>query len=250
MTLFVGTSGWAYPQWKPDFYPPGVPRARWLSHYASRLSACELNATFYKVQERSVIEGWAGKVPEGFRFAVKAHRALTYGRSIAPDDRRAHLLDEFLEQTAALGSRRGPILFQVPAHRKIDTAALRELLQALPPDADHAFEFRDDSWKENDVVELIEASGGTICLSNVDAEPPDSLPGGAIGYVRLRAERYPPRQRAGWRNLLQSEAEARDVYVFTKHEEGPATDPFGGVGMAAWLQRYARTRSEAAGQEP
>ncbi|CAN0490284.1 unnamed protein product, partial [Phaeothamnion confervicola] len=81
-SLHVGTSGWAYREWKPAFYPEGLAQDRFLGHYGSVLSACEINATFYRLQSESSVERWAGAVPPDFRFAVKAHRRLTHTASL------------------------------------------------------------------------------------------------------------------------------------------------------------------------
>jgi uncharacterized protein YecE (DUF72 family) len=246
--LHVGTSGWSYAEWKPDFYPPDVPRKDFLAYYGTRLSACEINATFYRDQERNVVERWAKAVPNAFRFAMKAHRTLTYGLSIAPDDARRDRLTTFLEQVSWLGAKRGPILFQLPPYRKLDLPALRALLARLPDGALPAFEFRDPSWDQHEVVATIADAGGTICYSDVGAAVPDGLPAGPCAYVRLRAERYPRDKRAAWRKLLEREAAGRDVYVFTKHEGVAVEDSSGGVGLALWLERYARAQPIRAGE--
>lgn len=240
MTLFVGTSGWAYPEWKPEFYPKDVPQRRFLEHYSSQLSACEINATFYKEHEREVVERWAQEVPPHFRFAIKTHRALTHGKAIDLDGPRGERLRTFLHSIQPLAERLGPLLIQLPAYRKLDLDGLRTVVDALPSGQRFAFEFRDDSWNDPAVIDTITARGGTVCLSDKGGEVPLELPRGDFAYVRLRAERYPRNKRAAWRKLLERESGARDVYAFTKHEGVPAGDPFGGVGLAQWLERYAR----------
>lgn len=238
--LFVGTSGWAYPEWKPGFYPAEVKRSAFLSHYASRLSACEINNTFYKLVDDHVIKGWASDVPDGFQFAVKAHRALTHGKSIAPVDARGDLLRDYLARVNGFGTKLGPVLFQLPPYRKLDLPALESLLAALPRVLTFAFEFRDPSWDIPEVAESIAEAGGTVCVGDVLGNAPDALPPGRIAYVRMRANKYATRRRSAWRKLLEKEASERDVYVFSKHEGVPAGDPFAGVGLAVWLERYAR----------
>jgi uncharacterized protein YecE (DUF72 family) len=251
MTLYVGTSGWAYPEWKPEFYPKDVSRARFLEYYGTRLSACEINATFYKSHEADVFKRWADSVPSHFLFAIKAHRALTHGKTIAVDDVRRERLGDFVDTISSFGERRGPVLFQLPAYRKMDVAALESLLEALPRDLRVAFEFRDASWATDEVTDTIVDRGGTICFADTTGRPPAELPPGPFAYVRMRGPRYAPRRRALWRKLLERESMTRDVFVFTKHEGIEAGDPFGGVGLATWFERYARqparlaTRSES-----
>jgi uncharacterized protein YecE (DUF72 family) len=235
MTLYVGTSGWAYKEWKPDFYPQDLPQARFLEHYGSVLRACEINATFYRLQEPGTFARWAAQTPESFRFATKAHRRLTHGKSIAPDSEGRSFLQTFLQSVGTLGPRLGVVLFQFPPFRARDDDALEGLLKSLPAGTSYAFEFRHESWSAPEIAAHIAAAGGTVCLSETTGAAPETLPDGPIAYVRLRAERYSPEARAAWLELLEHEAEERNVFAFTKHEGIPAGDPFGGVGLAEWL---------------
>jgi uncharacterized protein YecE (DUF72 family) len=239
MALFAGTSGWAYKEWKGGFYAAGLPQTRFLEHYSHVLDACEINATFYRLQSAETFARWTQLTPERFRFAVKAHRRLTHGKSIAPDpDRGFH--EAFLGSLSALGNRLACVLFQFPPYRKRDDQGLDELLESLPPELGRAFEFRDVSWLSEDVVQRIAAAGATVCFSDTTGPPPEELPPGPIAYVRLRSSRYDEDQRAGWLSLLRREAERRDVYAFAKHEGVPAGDPYAGVGLAEWLVAHSK----------
>jgi uncharacterized protein YecE (DUF72 family) len=234
MTLFIGTSGWAYKEWKPDFYPEDLPQKRFLEHYSGELSACEINATFYRLQSEDTFRRWAAGTPDEFRFSIKAHRGLTHSKTISPADKEG-LLTRFLESVATLGERLGVVLLQFPPYRRRDDEGLRALMDALPSDRAYAFEFRHESWDDAEVRGAIAERGGTICLSETKGEVPDELPAGPHAYVRLRAERYSDEGRDGWRALLEKEASTRDVYAFAKHEGIPAGDPYGGIGLAQWL---------------
>lgn len=236
MAVYLGTSGFAYREWQPDFYPAGLPQSRFLEHYASALTACEVNATFYRLQAPATIAKWAAAVPDGFRFAAKAHRGLTHGRAWPPgaDDEGA-FLQRFLDSLSPFGDRLGAVLFQFPPYRRRDDAGLSAFLDSLPPDTRSALEFRHASWDDPEVAARVAAAGGTICLAETAGGVPDALPPGPRAYVRLRAERYSPDARDGWRELLLRESAARDVFAFAKHEGVPAGDPLTGVGLAAWL---------------
>lgn len=239
MALFVGTSGWSYPEWKPGFYPQDIPRSRWLEHYSNVLSACEINATFYRIQKPHTFEKWAGGTRAEFRFAIKAHRGLTHSKSIAPDENRRGLLQAFLLSVDNLGEHLGTILFQFPPYRRRSDEELSALIDALPSPRPYAFEFRHESWDCDEVREEIAGRGGTVCVSETKGEVPQHLPVGPIAYVRMRHDRYSQKAREGWRELLHSEARDRDVYAFAKHEGIPTGDDFGGVGMARWLVEHA-----------
>jgi uncharacterized protein YecE (DUF72 family) len=238
MTLYIGTSGFAYKEWKPNFYPEDLPQSKFLSFYSRSLGACEINATFYRLQKPDTFDRWAHDVPESFRFAAKVHRRLTHTRTIAPDENARSFLTAYLSALAGLGDKLGPILFQFPPYRKRDDDALGKLLEALPQGPQVAFEFRDDSWYASDVTERI-AARGALCIADTTGDPPQELPPGPIGYIRLRAERYTDAQRDRWLDLLSKEATTRDVFAFTKHEGTPADDPYAGLGLARWL--FAQT---------
>jgi uncharacterized protein YecE (DUF72 family) len=237
MSLHVGTSGWAYPEWKPAFYPEGLAKDRFLSHYSSVLSACEINATHYRLQSEDAVARWAAATPEGFRFAAKAHRRLTHVRALPPAEGGDAFLARFLESLTPLGARLGAVLLQLPPTRSRDDAALAGLLACLPPGLPAALEFRHESWLAPEVEERVAAAGATVCISETAGAVLPRLPEGPLGYVRLRADRYSSRARDGWRDLLEREAADRPVYAFAKHEGIEAGDPFGGVGLAEWLVR-------------
>ena len=237
MSLHVGTAGWAYREWKPAFSPEGVPQDQFLAHYASVLSACEINATFYRLQSATTVERWAAATPPGFRFAVKAHRRLTHTPTLPPAEGGAEFLERFLDSLTGLGERLGAVLLQFPPTRTRDDGVLDALLACLPRGMPVALEFRHDSWRDTDVEDRVAAHGGTVCLSDRDGAVPKRLPPGPLAYVRLRGEHYSPDARDAWWRLLDAEAAERPVYAFAKHEGVPAGDPFAGVGLAQWLVR-------------
>ena len=205
MAAHIGTSGWAYTEWKPDFYPDDLPQRRFLEHYGSVLGACEINATFYRLQSETAVERWAAETPDDFRFAAKVHRGLTHSRELANTDSWFALLEDFLESVAPLGEGLGILLFQFPESRKRDDDALARVLDALPAGVPSGFEFRHESWSDSAVVQRIATRNATVCLADTSGEVPDRLPDGPTAYVRLRADRYTEAQRDGWRELLERE---------------------------------------------
>jgi uncharacterized protein YecE (DUF72 family) len=246
MVLFIGTSGWAYKEWKPAFYPADLPQKSFLEHYGTRLTACEINATFYRTQAEATLDKWSSTTPEAFRFSLKAHRGLSYAKTLAPDERRTTFLREFVDGVSRLGPKLGAILFQAHPRRKRADEDLQGLLDALPDHAPpFAFDLGDDSWDSDEVRTLIGEEGNTVCLSERDGKVPETLPPGPIAYVRMRAPDYSPAARRGWLELLQHEAQSRDVFVFSKHEGTAADDPAGGVGLSVWLREAAIEGSDA-----
>jgi uncharacterized protein YecE (DUF72 family) len=232
LALFIGTSGWDYKEWKGAFYPSDLPESRFLEHYGRELTACEVNVTFYHLQSEPTLVKWGASVPEGFRFAVKAHRRLSHRKRIAPPD---DFLERFLASLAPLRERLACILLQYPPYTERDDHALGRLLAALPAHPPFAFEFRHPSWAGAEVEHVLAEHNGTVCLSETEGAVPERLPPGRFAYVRLRASSYEEAARGAWLELLREEARTRDVYAFAKHKDVPAGDPFTGVGLAQWL---------------
>lgn len=251
--MHVGTSGWAYKEWKPDFYPADLPQKRFLEHYGSVLSGCEINATHYRLQSEEAVERWAEATPPGFRFAAKAHRRLTHTRALPPEGGGEEFLERFLHSLTPLAARLGAVLFQFPPTRERDDAVLEALLNCLPRGLPFAMEFRSASWDEPAIAGRIAEAGGTVCIGETQGHVPDTLPPGPLAYVRLRADRYSPEAREGWRELLEREGAERPVFAFAKHKDIPAGDPYGGIGLAEWLAEQhpsAERRSTPLGEPP
>jgi uncharacterized protein YecE (DUF72 family) len=235
VALYVGTSGWSYPEWRGSFYPAELPQSRFLSFYGEALTACEVNATFYRTQPRPALERWAASVPPSFRFTVKAHRRLTYRRKLAPDPEVNGFVREFTESLEPLGDKLGCVLLQVPEFIERDDAALANLLDLLPTDMPFACELQHESWQATEVAAVLAERGGTTCLREEEGAAPDALPPGPLAYVRLKGSEYGDDARDRLRELFEREAAERDVYVFARHKDVPPDDPHTGVGLAQWL---------------
>jgi uncharacterized protein YecE (DUF72 family) len=216
MRLFVGTSGFSYKEWKGSFYPEDLPAADMLRYYAERLSAVEINNTFYRMPKAPMLSQWGEQVPAGFVFVLKASQRITHQKRLKD---AAEEVVYFFRQAAALGDRLGPVLFQLPPNLKKDLPRLSDFLAVLPAEARAAFEFRHVSWFEDDVFAALAARGAALCLAEDEdlATPIQATTG--WGYARLRRQDYGPedlRQRAeSYRKQAWSE-----LFVFFKHEEG------------------------------
>jgi uncharacterized protein YecE (DUF72 family) len=220
-SLYAGTSGFAYPAWKPDFYPPKLPQKDFLKHYATHLNAVEINYTFRQLPSASTLENWMKATPEGFVFALKAHMRITHLLRL----KEAEFTQVFFRAIDPLRVTRrlGPVLFQLPPNFKAEVPTLAAFLDALPKDIRCAFEFRNASWLSDEVYKLLEKHGVALCLAESERfEVPEVLTAGFV-YVRLRKTDYSVEDRAEIaeraHRLLDS---GRDVYAFFKHEETPA----------------------------
>ena len=196
--LHVGTSGWSYPTWRPDFYPAGTKPADFLRFYAERLSSVELNASAYQLPSEEHFRTWAEQVPPDFRFAVRMPRQITHGSRIG-------LVGTFCERVRVLGERLGPLL--VVLDRKRDDGFLMLLRDSLDPELEVAFDFRHDSWADADVPVRVNA---------LEAEAP-------FRYLRLREPPYDEAVLAGWAQRLRPLLdEGVRVYCYFKHEDEPS----------------------------
>jgi uncharacterized protein YecE (DUF72 family) len=220
-TLFAGTSGFAYPTWKPDFYPAKLPQKKFLSHYATRLNAVEINYTFRHLPSAKTLENWVAATPDGFVFACKAHQRITHILRL----KESEFIPAFFRAIDPLRSARrlGPVLFQLPPNFKCDPALLADFLEKLPEDVRCAFEFRNQTWLCDEVYRLLEKHGVALCLAESEKfEVPKVITAGFV-YTRLRKDDYSPEERAQIAADVQKLlADGRDVNVFFKHEDTPA----------------------------
>ena len=220
-SLFTGTSGFAYPAWKPDFYPARLSQKNFLSHYATRLNAVEINYTFRHLPSTATLENWVAATPAGFVFACKAHQRLTHILRL----KESEFLQAFFRAIDPLRSARrlGPVLFQLPPNFKCDAALLASFLEKLPQDVRCAFEFRNQTWLCDEVYRLLEKHGVALCLAESETfEVPKVITAGFV-YTRLRKDDYSQEDRAQVAANVQTLlAGGRDVHVFFKHEDTPA----------------------------
>jgi uncharacterized protein YecE (DUF72 family) len=192
-----------------------------LGYYAGRLDAVEINNTFYRMPTRKLLDGWAGQVPEDFRFALKASRKITHQKKLAGcADEVAYLA----ETSAALGERLGPTLVQLPPYLKLDLELLRGFLACAPPGFPVAVEFRSSSWFDDEVYAALREFGAALVVSDMDEKPePPVVATAPHGYARLRRVDYDDDALARWAGRF-AEAGWDEAYVFFKHED-EATGP-------------------------
>ncbi len=216
MTLYTGTSGYSYKEWKGPFYPEKLPAKRMLAFYATQFQSVEINATFSKVPERSVVEAWAAGVPADFRFALKAPQRITHFQRLKGT---AETLASFLEIAKTLKKRLGPILFQLPPNFKKDAPRLREFLALLPARMRFAFEFRHMSWFDDETFALLKKRRVALCIA--EAEGDLKVPFAATadwGYLRLRLPDYSPTALKAWAKRMK-ELQWNDAFAFFKHDD-------------------------------
>jgi len=218
MELHVGTSGYSYKEWKGVFYPDDLSAADMLRFYGSRLSAVEINNTFYRLPTPSVLEAWCEQVPDTFRFSIKASRKITHFKRLKPEaaDEARYLVDT----VRTMGSRLGALLFQLPPNLKADVDRLSAFLDLLPPDVPAAFEFRHDSWRDGSIREALRGRGAAlVCADTEDSDDDEPIvPTATWGYLRLRRPTYSDAELGRWAEAIRAQGWER-AFVFFKHED-------------------------------
>jgi uncharacterized protein YecE (DUF72 family) len=219
--LFIGTSGWAYPTWKPDFYPAKLAQKKFLSHYATQLNTVEVNFTFRQLVKETTIQNWIEQTPASFRFGVKAHQVITHIKRLkATED----FVPRFLATIAPLASagKLGPVLFQLPPNLKADLPLLKDFLALLPRTLPAAFEFRNDSWFADSTWEVLKSHGAALCVAETEERTTPDVATAPFVYYRFRKPTYTAEERREMvARIGEHLAAGRDAFAYFKHEETP-----------------------------
>lgn len=218
--LYVGTSGWAYPAWKPDFYSADVKQKDFLRYYSSQLNTTEVNYTFRHIVSEKALQQWIADTPSDFRFVLKAHNAITHIRRLKNVE---GILERFCTSLQPLSEsgKMGPVFFQLAPNFKADHGLFREFLETLPPGLRHAWEFRHSSWFTDETYQLLAGHNGSLCIAESEKmETPNQLIGNFVCY-RFRKPEYTTKQIEKIAEQLAETAQTREVYAFFKHEENP-----------------------------
>lgn len=219
--LFCGTSGFAYPSWKPAFYPAKLPSAKFLDYYATRLNAVEANYTFRRIASPSTFEKWIAATPDGFLFLPKAHMKITHSLKLKDAEEFTRYFLQSLEPLRSAG-RLGPILFQLAPAFQCDIEALQSFLRVFPNSYRAAFEFRHPSWFQEATYEVLRSANAGLCLAeNEKLETPEIITADFV-YLRLRKPDYSKQELEDLRRRVRTYREGdRSIYAIFKHEETP-----------------------------
>ena len=216
MNLYVGTSGYSYKEWKGPFYPKDLPDKQMLRYYGERFRSVEINNTFYRMPTASLLEGWAKEVPEDFKFVLKASQKITHFQRLK-DVRDS--VEYLLNVATTLKKRLGPLLFQLPPNLQKDVPRLRDFLMLLPPGSRAAFEFRHQSWFDDEVFGVLREFQSVLCIA--EAENDLEIPFVSTadwGYLRLRRPDYGDAELKAWVDRVRQPG-WKDTFIFFKHED-------------------------------
>jgi uncharacterized protein YecE (DUF72 family) len=216
MNLLVGTSGYSYKEWKGSFYPEKIPAKEMLRYYAERLSTVEINATFYRMPQKSMLENWKEQVPPTFRFSLKAPQRVTHFKRLKDTEEETKY---FFETAEVLANQLGVVLVQLPPNMKKDLPRLETFLTQLPGNVRAAFEFRHPSWFDDDVLAVLKGRNLALVVSDTDDMPTTHIDKTADwGYLRLRRVNYSEENLSEWLQRINQQ-QWSDTFVFFKHED-------------------------------
>lgn len=219
--LYAGTSGWAYPSWKPDFYPAKLPQRSFLQHYATRLNTVEVNFTFRQLVKESTTQKWIAETPTNFLFGVKAHQVMTHIKRLKGT---ADFVVRFLStiEPLAQAGKLGPVLFQLPPNLKADVKLLEEFLPSLPRAVRAAFEFRHASWFSDDIYHLLKSSNRALCVAETEERVTPDVVTADFCYYRYRKPSYTAEERRAMVDRIREHlSQGRNVFAYFKHEDTP-----------------------------
>ncbi len=215
--IFVGTSGYNYPEWKGTFYPDDLPTSKMLPYYPERFSTVEINYTFYRFPSEKALGGWVAATPEGFTFTLKAPRRITHDARLKQCE---DLTQAFGNRARSLGGKLGVLFFQLPPSFKADTEVLDSFLDWVPPDIRVAMEFRHASWHSDEVFQRLRAANVALCIADSDRMTTPVEATADFGYLRLRDEGYQEDDIDSWADVIAAHSSGwKDVFVYFKHEE-------------------------------
>ena len=215
MNVRVGTSGFAYKEWKGSFYPKAIAADAMLSYYGARFGTVEINNTFYRMPTGKVVAGWADQVPDDFRFVLKAPQRITHFSRLKEV---ADPVGFFLKVASELGKKQGPLLFQLPPNFKKDLARLGHLLGLLPKTVRAAIEFRHASWFDEETYAALRAAGVALAAVETEEGKTPLVATAPFGYMRLREVEYTDEELAAWATSIRAQG-WEEAWVFFKHED-------------------------------
>jgi uncharacterized protein YecE (DUF72 family) len=233
MQLLTGTSGYSYKEWLGHFYPEKLAASEMLRYYAEQFATVEINNTFYRMPASAMLAQWAEQVPDHFTFTLKAPRRITHEQRLRESESS---VGAFMERAAVLGNKLGALLFQLPPFLKKDLPRLQAFLELLPAGTRAAFEFRHDSWQDDEVYAALRRRGAMLCVTDTDEGDTPFVVTSDWGYVRLRRTHYDDADLGAWAARIAEKDVAR-TYVYFMHEDEALGTRFARRLTALWEAR-------------
>ena len=226
MKYYIGTSGWHYDHWREEFYPRGLPKSRWLEFYSQHFSTVELNNSFYRLPSEKAFANWRDSSPEAFVFAVKVSRYITHIKRLKDT---AEPVANFMARASLLKEKLGPLLYQLPGSMKRDYRVLEEFLKTLPENSCNVFEFRDNSWFDSEIFELLRHYNAGFCIYDMPDLTTPVIATSDFAYVRFHGSRqlysscYSEEELKDWALQIKGLGVSNVYAYFNNDAEGFAT---------------------------
>jgi uncharacterized protein YecE (DUF72 family) len=231
--IYVGTSGWAYTIWKPEFYPKNVSSKNFLKYYATQLNTVEVNYTFRRSLTEKAATGWMADVGPNFRFALKANQYITHIKRLQNVEEP---MQRFLSTLQPLAAQLGPVLFQLPPTTKADVAVLRDFLALLPRNFTASYDVRHASWFSDEVYQALRDHNATLCVAETEKLSTPEVRTASYIYFRFREPSYAPEDvKKMAARIERCVADGLETYAFFKHEEDPRS-PLNAVDLLSTVR--------------
>jgi uncharacterized protein YecE (DUF72 family) len=215
--IWIGTSGFQYPEWKGTFYPRDLAVKKMLAYYAARFSTTEINYSFRRIPSVTTLSNWSAETPVNFRFSLKALQEITHVKELRDCD---EVLTRFWEAAVTLKEKLGVILFQLPPYFRKDISVLNDFLALFPREMKSAFEFRHESWFNEEVFDSLRSRNVALCIADSEKLRTPVVTTADYGYFRLRDQGYTRTDIARWAaTIAAQQKQLKDIYVYFKHEE-------------------------------
>lgn len=215
--IWVGTSGFQYPEWKGSFYPETLSATKMLPFYATHFPTTEINYSFYRIPSEKTLANWSAATPLQFRFSMKAPQEMTHRRKLRDC---AGVLERFCEVLNALDTKLGPVLFQLPPFLRNDTALLKDFLAILPAGLHSTFEFRHASWFNDETFAALRSRNVALCIADTEKSTTPTITTADFGYLRLRDPGYEKSDIKRWAKEITKHRDSwKETYVYFRHEE-------------------------------
>jgi uncharacterized protein YecE (DUF72 family) len=211
--IYVGTSGYSYPEWKGIFYPPDVASKDYLRFYSARFPTTEINNTFYRFPTESASEGWNSQVPPGFRFSIKLTQKITHAKKL---DEVSDEMSWFQKGIGPLRGRLGAVLVQLPPYFRQDLPLLKDFVSSYGTLLPLAFEFRHASWQSDETYRVLQDAKACLVIAETDQTPAERTVTANQLYLRLRKSAYEEGELEAWAEWIQ--ATGKPAYVYLKHD--------------------------------
>lgn len=241
VNIYIGTSGWVYSHWRGLFYPEKLTQAKWLEFYSQYFTTVELNNSFYHLPSEKAFVAWRQRTAPGFVYAVKASRLITHYRKLRNVETA---LETFSSRARLLGDKLGPLLYQLPPNMTRNESLLEAFIRLLPPELNHVFEFRHESWFDQRVLALLRKHNMGFCIYDMPGVTTPMVATADFVYVRFHGSchlyggSYSDAQLDDWaRRIAQLGQGLTSVYIYFNNDAEAAA-----VANARTLAEYLRAR--------